>query len=307
MSTNSRAESSPVSVTGDVAFVTGAGSGIGLALTKELVKLGAKVIMVDINEEACKAVAKELNKNSESAVAVTAKADVRSWEEQLKAYETGVEAFGRVDYFIANAGISEGSGWLPPSPSPSSQPPPITKPNLATVETNLLGALYTSALALQVFDRQPPHAKHGFRGKLVLTASIYSYWACASGLMYAGGKAGVLMFMRSMARMCEMTGRGITVNSVAPNLLATGLGSPESLEIFRARGLLKTSMDLVVRQYISVLGESKDNGRAISICGDEVWDHPVEMTKWEVNKETLDLLEHLGGVGVGLWNFDPNL
>ncbi|KAL0578849.1 hypothetical protein V5O48_003173 [Marasmius crinis-equi] len=301
MSTNSRAESSSVSVTGDVAFVTGAGSGIGLALTKELVKLGAKVIMVDINEEACKAVAEELNKKSESAVIVTAKADVRSWEEQLKAYEIGVEAFGRVDYFIANAGISEGSGWLPPSPSPSSQPPPITKPNLATVETNLLGAQYTSALAFQVFDRQQPHAKHGFRGKLVLTASIYSYWACASMPMYAAGKAGVLMFMRSMARMCEMTGRGVTVNS------ATGIGSPESFEIFKARGLLTTSMDLVVRQYISVLGESKDNGRAISICGDEVWDHPVEMTKWEDNKETLDLLEHLGGVGVGLWNFDPNL
>ncbi|KAJ8088881.1 hypothetical protein PM082_014127 [Marasmius tenuissimus] len=305
MSSTATQQSSARDIAGDVAFVTGAASGIGLALTRELAKLGAKVIMVDINEDACKTTAEELNQQADgNVVAVAVKADTRSWEEQLAAYEIGVKAFGRVDYFFANAGISERS-WIPP-PSESDTTPdtkPITKPDLTTLEIQLTGNLYTSALALQVFERQEPN-RHGFRGKLVLTASIYSYWVCASMPMYNAGKTGILQFMRSTARLCEKqygAGKGVTVNSVAPNLVATGIaGSSELFEPFKARGLL-TSVEFVVQQYISVLGDSKDNGRAISINKEQIWDHPIEMTNWEDNKECLDLLEHVGGAGLGLW------
>ncbi|KAG7090614.1 hypothetical protein E1B28_009716 [Marasmius oreades] len=289
---------SSVSLSGDVAFVTGAASGIGYALSRKLVELGVKVVMVDVNEEGCSDMAREFNRGTET-VAIAVKANTCSWDEQFAAYERGVKAFGRIDYFFANAGISERQ-WLPTFDPSTASSRPITKPALTTLEVDLIGQLYTAALALQVFERQEVN-RHGFRGKLLLTASIYSYFTCSTMPMYTASKAGILHFMRSAAKLYE--GKGVTVNSVAPNLLATNIGSKEAFKVFEARGLLRTPMDLVVRQFISVLGDSKDNGRAISINDEEVWDHPVDMTRWEENSKCCDMMEYMTGIRTGYWKW----
>ncbi|KAF9261930.1 NAD(P)-binding protein [Marasmius fiardii PR-910] len=257
--------------------------------------------MVDLNETAAQAIVKEFNdqKNGE-VVAIAVKADTCSWDEQLAAYEAGKKAFGRIDYFFANAGISE-RPWLPAFTPSTASTRPITKPNNTTLDVDLVGQLYTAALGLQVFERQDVN-RHGFRGKLVLTASIYSYYTCATMPMYNTAKAGILQFMRSAAKLYD--GRGVTVNSIAPNLLATNIGPKEGFQLFESRGLLKTPMDLVVQQAISVLGDSKDNGRAISINNDEVWDHPVELTKWKENEYNCNMMEYVGGIRAGYWEWD---
>ncbi|KAF9261935.1 NAD(P)-binding protein [Marasmius fiardii PR-910] len=204
------AQGSNTSLSGDVAFVTGAASGIGLALTRKLVELGVKVVMVDLNETAAQAIAKEFNdqKNGE-VVAIAVKADTCSWDEQLAAYEAGKKAFDRIDYFFANAGISE-RPWLPAFNPSTASTRPITKPDNTTLDIDLVGQLYTAALGLQVFERQDIN-RHGFRGKLVLTGSTYSYFTCATMPMYNTAKAGTVQFMRSAAKLYD--GRGVTVNS----------------------------------------------------------------------------------------------
>ncbi|KAJ3974273.1 hypothetical protein EV361DRAFT_969943 [Lentinula raphanica] len=202
----------------DVAFITGAASGFGLALAKELVSKGAKVIMVDIND--CEDEATKLNSQNgkifiildssiKFSVAIARKADTTSWEQQYLAYEAGKVTFGRIDYFFANAGIAE-RPWLPYFNPATTCGRAITKPDTTTLDTNLKGQLYTAALALQVFERQAFN-KHGFRGKLLMTASVYGLFPSAIAAMYASSKAGIVNFSRSAALM--YAGKGITVNA----------------------------------------------------------------------------------------------
>ncbi|THU94889.1 NAD(P)-binding protein [Dendrothele bispora CBS 962.96] len=283
-------------IEGDVAFVTGAAAGFGLALSKELVSRGASVIMLDINEEVCKKVASELNEKAGKTVAIAVKADTTRFEDQLAAYELGKETFGRVDYFFANAGIAE-YPWLPPFDPSTSSSRPIAPPTLKTLEINLIGQLNTSSLAFQVFERQPPNARTGFRGKLVMTASVYGYWPCKSMPMYTASKAGMVNFMRSAAGYYGE--KGVTINLIAPNMSATSIVPPDFVALFGDDMLCP--VELIVEQMISVLGSSKDNGRAISIMGKEVWDHPLDMFMFEKNKPGMDMIEAEVGKRIGLW------
>ncbi|KAJ4474931.1 hypothetical protein J3R30DRAFT_3295158 [Lentinula aciculospora] len=195
------------SLQGDVAFITGAASGFGLAIAKELVSRGAKVIMVDINN--CDDQASELNSNAGETVAIARQADTVSWEQQYAAYEAGKERFGRVDYFFANAGIAE-RPWLPNFNPLAAVNRPIIKPDAKTLDVNLMGQLYTAALALQVFERQSPN-KHGFKGKLLMTASVYGFFPSAIMPMYTSSKAAIVHLTRSTASM--YMGKGITINA----------------------------------------------------------------------------------------------
>ncbi|KAK7445081.1 hypothetical protein VKT23_014943 [Stygiomarasmius scandens] len=283
-------------IEGDVAFVTGAASGFGLAVSKELVNRGASVIMLDINEEGCKKIVAEFNEKAGKTVAIAIKADTTSFKDQLAAYELGKETFGRVDYFFANAGIAE-HPWLPPFDPSTASSRPITEPDTKTLDINLDGQLKTAALAFQVFERQEPNPRTGFRGKLVMTASVYGYWPCMSMPMYTASKAGVVNFMRSMARY--YADKGVTINLIAPNMAATSIVPPDFMEVFTEDMLCP--VEFVAEQMISVLGSSKDNGRAISIVRQEVWDHPESSEMYEKNKPGMDIIEDEVGRRMGLW------
>ncbi|KAK7440430.1 hypothetical protein VKT23_017068 [Stygiomarasmius scandens] len=220
-------------VEGDVAFVTGAASGIGLAVSKALVNRGASVIMLDINEEGCQKEAAELNEKAGKTVAIAVKADTTCFKDQLAAYELGKEAlegwitvmpFSSTHFqnlictfvVFANAGIAE-HPWLPPFDPSTASSRPIIEPDTKTLDVSLNGQLNTAALAFQVFERQQPNPRTGFRGKLVMTASVYGYWSCKSMPMYAAAKAGVVNFVRGLARYYG--DKGVTVNMVSPNVV----------------------------------------------------------------------------------------
>ncbi|KAJ3755816.1 NAD-P-binding protein [Lentinula raphanica] len=294
----------------DVAFITGAASGFGLALAKELVSKGAKVIMVDIND--CEDEATKLNSQNGKIVAIARKADTTSWEQQYLAYEAGKVTFGRIDYFFANAGIAE-HPWLPYFNPATTCGRAITKPDTTTLDINLKGQLYTAALALQVFERQAFN-EHGFRGKLLMTASVYGLFPSAIAAMYASSKAGIVNFSRSAALM--YAGKGITVNAIAPsmarkysdhvdqtalaltarttsssatNIIGTPEASIEFLKAFDEKDLC--SVDFVVEQFMSLLGTNPDNGRVIAVSGKEAWDQPVDSHGYEKCKSAIDTID----------------
>ncbi|KAJ3774507.1 NAD-P-binding protein [Lentinula raphanica] len=272
----------------DVAFITGAASGFGLALAKELVSKGAKVIMVDIND--CEDEATKLNSQNGKIVAIARKADTTSWEQQYLAYEAGKVTFGRIDYFFANAGIAE-RPWLPYFNPATTCGRAITKPDTTTLDTNLKGQLYTAALALQVFERQAFN-KHGFRGKLLMTASVYGLFPSAIAVMYASSKAGIVNFSRSAALM--YAGKGISVNAIAPSMAPTNIigtleASIEFLKAFDEKDLC--SVDFVVEQFMSLLGTNPDNGRVIAVSGKEAWDQPVDSHGYEKCKSAIDTID----------------
>ncbi|KAF7357976.1 NAD(P)-binding protein [Mycena venus] len=270
---------------GEVSYITGAASGIGRALATMLVSQGGLVVIADLNVEAGSKFASELNEKAGSIVAISVEVDTTVWEDQMAAFQQATNIFKRIDYVFANAGIAE-HPWLPPFDPETAASRPMVKPDLATADINLTGQLYTAALALQTFERQEI-GPSGFRGKLILTASVFGYYPSRAMPLYAASKAGIINFMRSAAQY--YANKNITVNAIAPNLVDTPI-APDVLFIpFRERKLL-SDMQLVLDQFQKCLGESTINGHALSISQDNVWAHPPDTHMFEENNPACDLI-----------------
>src|ERR1700683_3951744 len=95
--------SEPITVEGQVAIVTGGGSGLGRAYSLELARRGASVVVNDVTTETAARVVAEIEESGGSAVAVVA--DVSTPEGGRAMVETAVDRLGTVDSVIANAGI----------------------------------------------------------------------------------------------------------------------------------------------------------------------------------------------------------
>jgi len=94
--------------------------------------------------------------------------DVRSFPSQLSLFKSTLSNpnIPRIDYVFANAGILE-CGYLL---SPDGSKEEWREPDMKTIDINVTGVLYTTNLAVQAFRKQ--QVKDGFRGKIVVTASV---------------------------------------------------------------------------------------------------------------------------------------
>lgn len=99
----------PVKVAQKVAIVTGGGGGIGGALAAKLAHEGARVVVVDLDADAARAVAHEINA-SQSGAAVPAAADASVTAEIQGLIDLAAREFGPVDLYFANAGITGAAG-----------------------------------------------------------------------------------------------------------------------------------------------------------------------------------------------------
>lgn len=144
-----------------VAIITGGASGFGLAVTEALVSKGWKVHILDLNQDAGKAVASRLQNT------VFHKVDVTSWPSLSSAFdETFRQEDSRLDFVFANAGILE-KGDFYTRHDVAAGPPP--EPKDMSVEINLKGVITTSYLAQHYFRANPQGGKGAV---LVMTSSI---------------------------------------------------------------------------------------------------------------------------------------
>lgn len=177
-----------------VAIITGAASGIGLALCRHFSSEGWAVVLADVNVEEGTRVAEELGEQ-----AFFHKTDVSDWDDVASLFKKTVERFGGVDYVAANAGVADFQSLYEKHDGAPE------KPNLKTIDINLNGQIYCLWLAAHYFRRNKEPG-----GTVVFTSSNAGLYKFPTNPQYAASKHGVcisppihgfslLIYFRSLA------------------------------------------------------------------------------------------------------------
>ncbi|MHC1717868.1 MAG: 3-oxoacyl-[acyl-carrier-protein] reductase [Acidaminococcaceae bacterium] len=206
-------------IEGKIAFVTGASRGIGRAIALSLAEAGADVaVNYAGNAAAAEEVAAEIRKMGRRALIL--QGDVSQTEAAASMLDAVVAEFGRCDILVNNAGITR-DGLLMRMKEEDWD---------AVLNTNLKGVFNCTKAALKYMMKQRS-------GKIVNIASVVGIMGNAGQANYAAAKAGCIGFTKSVAK--EVASRGITVNAVAPGLIATDMTSvlPEKVIEDMASGI----------------------------------------------------------------------
>ena len=190
-------------VQGKVVVVTGAGSGFGKLTSEKLARLGAKVVLADVNPATVQAVTDGITAAGGAAACVVTDVAVQEQVERMAAF--AVSTFGRIDILINNAGI------MPLSLFASKRTDAWDR----CIDINLKGPVYGIAA---VIDRMTAQGE----GHVVNVSSLYAAHTHAGVGIYSATKAGLKMI--SDALRAETRGV-IKVSTIYPSGAATNLGS----------------------------------------------------------------------------------
>ena len=191
---------------GRVAIVTGGARGIGRGIAARFVRDGALVLIADRDGALASTTAAELTASAMTGGRAEAiEADVTDHAAIDGVVGQAVSDSGRLDIFVANAGIGDRAPFLDMSEQLWDR----------VVGVNLRGAF----LGVQAAARAMRAIGNG--GRIVVTSSTNAFWMETDLAAYNASKAGVLAMTRTAAM--ELAPYGITVNAVGPGLIATDL------------------------------------------------------------------------------------
>jgi len=215
-----------------VALVTGAAVGIGKACAEELARGGAKVMLSDVNINACEAAARELA--GEGLTVSACKQDVVDATQWPSTIDACLAQFGGLDILVNNAGIFIG-GLV--GSNTLAEIHRIQEINVASI---ILG---TQAAA----DVMKPGGRAGNGGSIINLSSIAGLIGVPGHSVYGATKGAVRAYTKHTAVEFGRLGFGIRVNSVHPGLIETAMAQ-QVLDDFIAVGLAaspEAAMDAV--------------------------------------------------------------
>lgn len=200
-----------------VAIVTGASQGIGLACAQRLLREGARVMLADIREEEGRAATQELGEGARFFCAdVSQKADVDALVAATLA------AFGQIDILVNNAGVTHAAGFLD-----------LTEDDFDRVLRINLKSMFlcSQAVAREMVKRQ--------RGCIINMSSVNAELTIPNQIPYVVSKGGVKQLTRVAS--IALAPHGIRVNAIGPGTILTELakkavlGSPEARHTILSR------------------------------------------------------------------------
>jgi 2-dehydro-3-deoxy-L-rhamnonate dehydrogenase (NAD+) len=184
-----------------VGIVTGAGRGIGAAITERLAREGTRVAVADIDEEAAGRQVERIGRMGGDAFVV--RVDVADPASAREMVETVVSRTGRIDVLVNNAGIAGTS--VPVIDYPIEEWRRV-------LSIDLDGVFYCTKAVL-------PHMLSRGSGRIVNIASIAGKEGNPNLAAYSAAKAGVIGFTKSLGK--ELATTGILVNCVTPAVIET--------------------------------------------------------------------------------------
>lgn len=184
-----------------VAIVTGAGKGIGWGIARVFSQEGAKVVVVDWDEEAGQKTAEQIRQSGGDALFVHC--DVSN-EEQVKAMvQATLDKYGRIDVLVNNAGIG------------------VYKPVLEATSEDWDRCLAVNLKSVFLCSKYViPHMQAAGKGAIVNISSVHSHATVNGVAPYAASKGGITALTRNMAIDYGPT---IRVNAIAPGWVLTPL------------------------------------------------------------------------------------
>lgn len=171
----------------------------------------------------------------------------------------------------------------------------VTKPNLKTIEVDLLGPTYAAFLALHYFRTNEPNTG----GKVVITSSTAGLYGCPPQPQYGAAKFGCIGLARSMGENAGLQAENITINAICPSFVPTGLAPPEMLKCkstiwcFLLILVMEdkfphyiTPASTIVKAFNMFLDDDSLSGKAAECVIDKIYlrdQHPVCSSRTEAN------------------------
>ena len=192
-------------ISGRVAIVTGAASGIGRAVVEVLAEAGASAVVIsDVDEDGAKQTQSVIESNTK-AKALVIKADVSDEGQVNNLVEATIEQFGQVDILVNNAGVCPTTPW-----------DETTLENWNHVlGINLTGSYICTKAVL-------PHMRKRKYGRIVYISSAGAFLgSVVAHVAYGASKAGMIALMKVVAK--NFATEGILANAIAPGSIDTPL------------------------------------------------------------------------------------
>jgi NAD(P)-dependent dehydrogenase (short-subunit alcohol dehydrogenase family) len=185
-----------MSLSGKVAIVTGSGRGLGLAYARELARQGAAVVINDVDADVASEAVRTIEADGGKAAAVVA--PVGSTEVAQQLVQAAVNAFGRLDILVTNAGILRDKSLLK-----------MTDEDFdAVINVHLRGTFTCVREAFAYFKA------NNVQGRIITIGSPTGQRGNFGQTNYAAAKAGIVGMVRTWA--LEMKKAGVTANAVIP-------------------------------------------------------------------------------------------